>query len=201
MFYPIIKKLFFLGGFTALAGLCMVQIHDGVYVNTSEFGALELLQLAILGVSILVGIITLMRLHTTEYNRLNLTMGWLLLLLTVAIFGRETSWGSAYGIADSLSDSMELVGIIIITLIVLSLAMGWLLREQDKRRFIMQALRLPVVPIFLTALGFVLIGDFFEKEHFNFSYNQFLEEGYECLGYATFLYGYIVYARTFFVKK
>ncbi len=200
MFYPTIKKLFFIGGFTALAGLVMVQIHRALPVNTTEFGVLELLQLVILGLALLVGALALMRLYTTNYTRLNLIMGWVLLLITVAIIGRETSWGSAYGMPDSLSDMIELIGIIIITLIVVSLGVSWLLREKDKRGFIIQALRLPIIPIFLTATGFVLIGDFFEKEHFNFSYNQFLEEGYECLGYAAFLYGYFMYARPFFTR-
>ena len=170
-------------------------------IDTSEFGGLEISQLITLLVCFVVGAITLFRLISNKLGRFDFAVGFMLWLITIAIFGRETSWGSAYNMADPLSDKIELFAIIFFAVSILSLAAYLIVKETQKKQFILKAFKLPIVPIFVVATAFVYLGAYFEGQKEIEPYNQLLEEGYECIGYAFFLYGYLLFSQKFFTKQ
>ncbi len=200
MLLKISKKILFLAAFATISGIALVKIYDLSGIDTSEFGSLEISQLITLGMCFIMGLITLFQMIKNNSGRFDFTIGFMLWLITIAIFGRETSWGSAYNMADPLSDKIELSAIIFFAVAILSLAAYLFCKETHKKQFILNAFKLPIVPIFVVATAFVYLGAYFEGLKSIEPYNQLLEEGYECIGYAIFLYGYYIFSQKFFTK-
>lgn len=195
MLYLIMKRIIFFVICNIIIGLGLVQFASMPTINSTEHGPLELTQLFILSICFVLSSAVLHYFYKTDFTSIDAIMGLGLWLLSTAILGRETSWGSEYGVVDSASDLIELIAIIILTLVSL-MTLKFLLQKKHKLQFVKQILFLPIVPVLLGAAGFVLTGKVFEKEYIALNYNQFMEESYECIGYMLFLWAHIIQAKT-----
>lgn len=121
----------------------------------------------------------------------------MLLVITIVLFGRETSWGSAYHITDSVSDQIEFVGLVILVLIVISLGVYLSRQEHPLWSAAKQVACKLAQPVFFAATGIMLTANIFEKGYLGVDKSQFLEESYECIAYAIFLYGHILHIKKY----
>lgn len=197
MLDEIIQKASLTIAIAVISGFCLVQAYDFRTIDTSEFGGLEISQLITLGICFVIGAITLTYVIIRKLGRFDFTVSFMLWLITIAIFGRETSWGSVYNVAHPLSDKIELAAIVFFALSIVWLSVYLLLKEPHRKQFILGAFKLPALPLFSTATVFVYLAAYFEGQKSIAPYHQLLEEGYECIGYVIFLYGYVLFSKKF----
>ncbi len=196
-----IKKLVFFTLIMFVTGAVLIFFDHFFVFDTKEYGSFELTQLFLLGACFVIVSMLFFYNLKNQSTRLDILFSAMLWVITAAMIGRETSWGIVYGVSHSVSDLVKIVGIVVLSAVTLAVLHNWLFYERDKIKFIFDAFRLPVVPLFIMAACFVFFGNFFEKQYFGLPYNQLLEEGYECFGYMIFLYGNFAYGKSAFSKR
>ncbi len=144
---------------------------------TGEMSMLELTQLILLGISACFWV------RRAEWHSVWGAGCVFMTCIAIACIGRESSWGSAYGISETLSDRIELVAAV--TLSAVGVALFIVMFKQVKN--IVSLLQYAVVKdtIAYLAISFIclLLGDIFDHKLVSIYASPLIEESCEVIAY------------------
>jgi|GEM_PF-3726767 len=161
-----------------------------LYAVSIEAGFLETLQLFVIaGAFVTYGYFASMVSTKTAYYVTLKTVAQMVALVCVVLIGRETSWGSAYGISGGASDICELVMAMILIPLAIYICVLWVKHEHRKREAIVHIFDSKTIAHSLVIALFFVLSAMFDNGIIP-SQSSFYEESNELLAYlAFFSYG------------
>ena len=117
-------------------------------------------------------------------------------LVAITLLGRETSWGSAYGLNDPMSDMFERVMAVLLLALTAFISYKWFKNENNKLESIRYLFDKNMIKCFYAIAVFFVLSALFDKKIIVTALSLFEEELCELLAYSLFFVsGYLFNKR------
>ena len=108
------------------------------------------------------------------------------MLVAILLLGRETSWGSAYGLHDDSSDVLEFLGGVALIFGAVYVVQKWLREEDEKHKSFKALLQLPFVKYGVALIVFMVVSKLHDNQTLTSEHSLFIEEMSELIAYMLF---------------
>ena len=156
-------------------------------LNTAENGTLEVGQMILLAIGCVIwAAAAIQRIGSPRELDLRLaavTFSGYAAIACWLVLGRESSWGSEYGMADSLSDVCEVVGYVIAGLALVACTVYWFRSVPNQHETAKRLLTSTAMLLLFLALVYAGVGAFFDQQVIEIDRHRVLEEAAEFWAY------------------